>query len=29
MANALHPKSAYWIRQGVFDDLPLFEEFEA
>jgi hypothetical protein len=29
MSNALHAKSAYWIRQGIFDELHLFEEFEA
>jgi superfamily II DNA or RNA helicase len=29
MTNALHPKSAYWIRQGIFDDLQSFEAFEA
>jgi superfamily II DNA or RNA helicase len=29
MTNALHPKSAYWIRQGIFDGLESFETFEA
>jgi predicted helicase len=29
MTNALHYKSAYWIRQGIFDELHSFEEFEA
>ena len=29
MPNALHYKSAYWIRQGIFDDLTSFEAFEA
>ena len=28
MSNVLHPKAAYWIRQGVFDELPSFEVFE-
>ena len=29
MSNVLHTKSAYWIRQGIFDDLQSFEAFEA
>ena len=29
MTNALHTKSAYWIRQGIFDELQSFEAFEA
>jgi predicted helicase len=29
MASALHPKASYWIRQGIFDELWSFEEFEA
>jgi len=29
MSNALHPKSAYWIRQGIFDELQSFEVLEA
>jgi predicted helicase len=29
VAGALHPKVLYWIRQGIFDDLFSFEEFEA
>ena len=27
--NALHPKAAYWIEQGLFDELQSFEAFEA
>jgi predicted helicase len=29
MSNALHFKSSYSIRQGIFDELRSFEEFEA
>ena len=29
MSNALHTKSAYWIRQGIFDQLQSFDAFEA
>ena len=29
MTNALHPKAAYWLRQGIFDDLQSFDAFEA
>jgi predicted helicase len=29
MSNALHYKSGYWTRQGIFDELHSFEEFEA
>jgi superfamily II DNA or RNA helicase len=29
MTNPLHSKSAYWIRQGFFDELHSFEAFEA
>ena len=29
MTNALHPKAAYWITQGIFDELQSFEAFEA
>ena len=29
MAIAQHPKTSTWIRQGIFDDLKSFEEFEA
>ena len=29
MGNALHTKSAYWLRQGVFDELKSFELLEA
>ena len=29
MAIAQHPKKSTWIRQGIFDDLKSFEEFEA
>jgi superfamily II DNA or RNA helicase len=28
MTNALHPKASYWIRQGIFDALRSFAEFE-
>jgi hypothetical protein len=27
--SALHTKASFWIRQGIFDDLRSFEEFEA
>ena len=27
--SALHPKSSYWLRNGVFDDLTSFADFEA
>jgi len=29
MTNALHHKSAHWIRQGIFDELQSFQGFEA
>jgi hypothetical protein len=29
MSTALHTKSAYWIRQGIFNELQSFEAFEA
>jgi predicted helicase len=29
MESALHSKASYWIRQGIFDTLQSFEEFEA
>jgi predicted helicase len=29
MVSALHPKASYWIRQGIFDKLLSFKEFEA
>ena len=29
MTNPLHSKSAYWIRQGLFDELQSFAAFEA
>jgi hypothetical protein len=29
MTSALHPKSAYWIRPGLFDALQSFEAYEA
>ena len=29
MTNTLHLKSAYWIRQGIFDELQSFEALEA
>jgi predicted helicase len=29
MTNALHPKAAYWIQQGLFVELQSFEAFEA
>jgi predicted helicase len=29
MVSALHPKASYWIRQGLFDGIPSFDEFEA
>jgi hypothetical protein len=29
MSNALHFKSSYWIRQGIFDELQSFEELQA
>ena len=29
MGNALHSKSAYWLRQGIFDQLQSFDAFEA
>jgi hypothetical protein len=28
MRGTLHTKSAYWIRQGIFDELQSFEAFE-
>jgi hypothetical protein len=27
--SALHTMASYWIRQGIFDQLRSFEEFEA
>ena len=27
--NPLHSKAAHWIRQGLFDDLKSFADFEA
>src|SRR4051794_41010087 len=27
--TALHIKASYWVRQGIFDDLSSFEEFES
>jgi predicted helicase len=28
VVGAFHPKASYWVKQGIFDDLRSFEDFE-